>query len=178
MTRTHPYDLGLEKNETNFVALSPLSFIERTAAIYPDRIALIREHQVTHLCGAPIVYGMPINSPDAQRAGITHAIQGLIAGPAPPAAIIEGCERIGITVVAKPDPKWGEVAAAFAELIDGSAATEIEVSEHCRAQMARFKVPKQVIFGPLTKTRHRQASEVRAARPVAFGFGHRLRHPP
>ena len=32
MTRTHPYDSGLEKNEANFVALSPLSFIERTAA--------------------------------------------------------------------------------------------------------------------------------------------------
>ena len=41
MTRTHPYDSGLERNEANFVALSPLSFIERTAAIYPDRIALI-----------------------------------------------------------------------------------------------------------------------------------------
>jgi hypothetical protein len=38
MTRTHPYDSGLEKNEANFVALSPLAFIERTAAIYPDRL--------------------------------------------------------------------------------------------------------------------------------------------
>jgi fatty-acyl-CoA synthase len=41
MTSTHPYDLGLEKNKANFVALSPLSFIERTASIYPDRTALI-----------------------------------------------------------------------------------------------------------------------------------------
>ena len=59
---------------------------------------LIREHKVTHLCGAPIVYGMLINAPEAQRAGITHAINGLIAGSAPPAAIIEGCERIGIAI--------------------------------------------------------------------------------
>jgi fatty-acyl-CoA synthase len=59
---------------------------------------LIREHRVTHLCGAPIVYGMLINSPEKQRAGITHAIRGLIAGSAPPAAIIEGCERIGIEI--------------------------------------------------------------------------------
>ena len=259
---------------------------------------LIREHRVTHLCGAPIVYGMLINAPPTQRSGITHAINGLIAGSAPPAAIIEGCERIGIgithvygltesygpaavcaqqpewaglpigeraslnarqgvaypmqqaisvldpttlqavpadgetmgeiffrgnlvmkgylknteateeafaggwfhtgdlavmhadgyvkikdrskdviisggenissveveevlyrhpavlvaAVVAKPDAKWGEVAAAFVELRDGASATEAEIIEHCRAQMARFKVPKQVIFGVLPKT--------------------------
>jgi fatty-acyl-CoA synthase len=40
--------------------------------------------RVTHLCGAPIVYGMLINAPESQRAGITHAIDGLIAGSAPP----------------------------------------------------------------------------------------------
>jgi len=239
-----------------------------------------------------------INAPEVQRAGITHAINGLIAGAAPPAAIIEGCERIGIAithvygltesygpaavcapqpewaglpigerarlnarqgvaypmqqtitvldpetmqpvpadgktmgeiffrgnlvmkgylknahtteeafaggwfhtgdlavvqadgyvkikdrskdviisggenissveveevlyrhpavlaaaVVAKPDAKWGETAAAFVELRNGSAATEAEIIEHCRAEMARFKVPKQVIFGSLPMT--------------------------
>ena len=259
---------------------------------------LIREHRVTHLCAAPIVFGMLINAPEAQRAGLAHAIDGLIAGSAPPAAIIEGCERIGINithvygltesygpaavcapqaewaglplaerarlnarqgvaypmqqaisvrdpqtlqpvpadgetmgeiffrgnlvmkgylknpqateeafaggwfhtgdlavtqadgyvkikdrskdviisggenissveveevlyrhpdilvaaVVAKPDPKWGEVAVAFVELRDGSAATEAEIIEQCRDQMARFKVPKQVVFGLLPKT--------------------------
>ena len=260
--------------------------------------SLIREHQVTHLCGAPIVYGLLINAPEPQRAGIGHAIHGLIAGSAPPAAIIEGCERIGIdithvygltevygpaavcaqqadwaalpigerarlnarqgvaypmqqaiavldpetmqpvpadgetmgeiffrgnlvmkgylknpaatqeafaggwfhtgdlavvqsdgyvkikdrskdviisggenissveveevlyrhpdvlvaAVVAKPDAKWGEVAAAFVQLRQGSTTTEAEIIEHCRAHMARFKVPKQVIFGPLPQT--------------------------
>ena len=262
---------------------------------------LIREHRVTHLCGAPIVYGMLINAPEAQRAGLDRTgrvINGLIAGSAPPAAIIEGCERIGIAithvygltesygpaavcaqqtewaslpigerarlnarqgvaypmqqaisvlnaktlepvpadgqtmgeiffrgnllmkgylknakatdeafaggwfhtgdlavvqpdgyvkikdrskdviisggenissveveevlyrhpavlmaaVVAKPDEKWGEVAAAFVELIDGATVTEAQLIEHCRSEMARFKVPKQVIFGTLPKT--------------------------
>ena len=41
MTRTNPYELGLDKNDANFVALSPLGFIERSAGIYPDRIATI-----------------------------------------------------------------------------------------------------------------------------------------
>jgi fatty-acyl-CoA synthase len=41
MSRTHPYEFGLDKNEANFVALSPLSFIERSAGVYPDRTALI-----------------------------------------------------------------------------------------------------------------------------------------
>jgi fatty-acyl-CoA synthase len=56
----------------------------------------IRDHNVTHMCGAPIVYGMLINAPAEQRAGITHRIAGQIAGAAPPAVIIEGAEQIGI----------------------------------------------------------------------------------
>jgi fatty-acyl-CoA synthase len=56
----------------------------------------IRDHNVTHMCGAPIVYGMLINAPAKQRAGITHRIAGQIAGAAPPAVIIEGAEQIGI----------------------------------------------------------------------------------
>ncbi|MBP8176092.1 MAG: AMP-binding protein, partial [Sphaerotilus sp.] len=59
---------------------------------------LIREHRVTHMCGAPIVYGLLINASEQLRAGIDHPIHGLIAGAAPPAAIIEGCERIGIDI--------------------------------------------------------------------------------
>ena len=56
----------------------------------------IRDNHVTHMCGAPIVYGMLINAPAELRAGITHRIAGQIAGAAPPAVIIEGAERIGI----------------------------------------------------------------------------------
>jgi fatty-acyl-CoA synthase len=55
-------------------------------------------------------------------------------------------------VVAKPDEKWGEVPCAYVELREGASVTEAEMIEHCRAQMARFKVPKQVLFGTLPKT--------------------------
>jgi fatty-acyl-CoA synthase len=259
---------------------------------------LIREHRVSHLCGAPIVYGLLINAPESLRQGISHPVAGLIAGAAPPAAIIEGCERIGIdithvygltevygpaavcakqgdwaslpigeratlnarqgvayplqeaiavldpdtlapvpadgqtmgeiffrgnlvmkgylknpqatadafaggwfhtgdlavrhpdgyikirdrskdviisggenissievedvlyrhpavlvaAVVAKPDAKWGEVPCAFVEVRDPTSVSEADILTHCRAHLARFKVPKQVVFGPLPKT--------------------------
>jgi fatty-acyl-CoA synthase len=56
----------------------------------------IRAHKVTHMCGAPIVYATLINAPEALRQGIHHTVQGQVAGAAPPAAIIEGAERIGV----------------------------------------------------------------------------------
>jgi fatty-acyl-CoA synthase len=56
----------------------------------------IRAHGVTHMCGAPIVYSMLINAPAELRTGVRHRIAGQVAGAAPPAAIIEGAEKIGI----------------------------------------------------------------------------------
>ena len=264
------------------------------ALIYP----LIRQHHITHMCGAPIVYSMLINAPADLRVGIEHTVQGLIAGAAPPAAVIEGCEAAGIelthvygltevygpaavcakqaswatlsieeratlngrqgvpyplqedvtvldpvtlqpvpadgetmgeiffrgnvvmkgylknpaateeafaggwfhtgdlavlypdgyvkikdrskdiiisggenissievedtlcrhpavmlaAVVAQPDEKWGEVPCAFVELKPGATATEADIIAFCREHLARFKVPKRVVFVGLPKT--------------------------
>ena len=57
---------------------------------------LIRTHKVTHFCGAPVVHNMLINAPEPLRAGIDHVVHGMIAGAAPPQAVIEGAERIGV----------------------------------------------------------------------------------
>ena len=258
----------------------------------------IREHGVTHYCGAPIVHSLLANAPESWREGIDHKVYGLVAAAPPPAAVIEGMAKIGIdlthvygltetygpaavcakhdewnslplaeqvalngrqgvryhaqegitvldpqtmepvpwdnqtmgeimfrgnlvmkgylknpdateesfrggwyhtgdlavmqadgyvkikdrskdviisggenissievedalykhpavmaaAVVALPDPKWGEVPAAFVELRDGATVTEAELITHCREHLAGFKSPKKVIFGPLPKT--------------------------
>src|SRR5262249_55401580 len=49
-------------------------------------------------------------------------------------------------VVGRPDERWGEVPIAFVVLRDGSSATADELVEHCRGQLAKFKVPKDVLF--------------------------------
>ena len=50
----------------------------------------MREHGVDHYCAAPIVHNLIVNAPAAMRAGITQQVRGMVAGAAPPAAMIEG----------------------------------------------------------------------------------------
>ena len=55
-------------------------------------------------------------------------------------------------VVPQPDPVWGESPCAFVELKPGVEASKAELIEHCRANLAHYKVPRTVVFGPLPKT--------------------------
>ena len=55
-------------------------------------------------------------------------------------------------VVAKPDKTWGETPCAFVTLHEIDGASEQDILEYCRQHLAKFKVPKQVVFGPLPKT--------------------------
>jgi 3-(methylthio)propionyl---CoA ligase len=56
-------------------------------------------------------------------------------------------------VVAKPDEHWGETPCAFLTLKpDAAAVTEADIIAFCRANMAHYKAPKTVVFGPLPKT--------------------------
>ena len=55
----------------------------------------IRDHGVTHYCGAPIVHGMLVNAPAGMKAGLPTGVKAMVAGAAPPASMIEGMERMG-----------------------------------------------------------------------------------
>lgn len=66
----------------------------RADAIYN----LIKQEQVGYFCGAPIVLNMLNMADDSLKAGIDHSVNVMTAGAAPPAAVIEGMERLGFAV--------------------------------------------------------------------------------
>lgn len=59
---------------------------------------LIRKEKVTHYCGAPIVHNLLINSPTEMKIGINHQVEAMVAGAAPPAAMIEGMAHLGFKI--------------------------------------------------------------------------------
>lgn len=63
-----------------------------------DIYDLIRAEKVDHFCGAPIVLNMLNNAPEEMKQGIDHKIKVMTAGAAPPAAVIQGMEEMGIEV--------------------------------------------------------------------------------
>jgi fatty-acyl-CoA synthase len=58
----------------------------------------MREHGVNHYCAAPIVHSLIYNAPESMRAGIEQQVRGMVAGAAPPAAMIEGMAKIGFDI--------------------------------------------------------------------------------
>jgi fatty-acyl-CoA synthase len=59
---------------------------------------LIREHGVTHYCAAPIVHNLLINAPADMKLGLPSEVKAMVAGAAPPAAMIEGMEQMGFEI--------------------------------------------------------------------------------
>ncbi len=55
----------------------------------------IRDHGVTHYCGAPIVQSLLVNAPPGMKQGVPAGVKAMVAGAAPPAARIEGMEQMG-----------------------------------------------------------------------------------
>jgi fatty-acyl-CoA synthase len=58
----------------------------------------MREHAVDHYCAAPIVHNLIIAADPAMRQGIKQKVRGMVAGAAPPAAMIEGMALIGFDI--------------------------------------------------------------------------------
>jgi len=67
--------------------------------VQPAQIfAAIRDHRVTHLCGAPIVLNMLIHAPAGVKARLDHRVDVATGGAAPPSAVIEAMEAMGFRV--------------------------------------------------------------------------------
>jgi fatty-acyl-CoA synthase len=56
---------------------------------------LIAREKVDHFCGAPIVLNTINNAPAELKEPIKHKVKAMVAGAAPPAAVIAGMERMG-----------------------------------------------------------------------------------
>jgi fatty-acyl-CoA synthase len=69
-----------------------------------------------------------------------------IAGSEVERVLYEHESVLEVAVVARADDRWGEVPVAFVVLRPGATATPEALLEHCRVQLARFKVPKEITF--------------------------------
>ncbi len=100
------------------------------AVVYPDGYIKIKDRSKDIIISG----GENISSVEVENVVAKHPAVSLVA------------------VVAKPDEKWGETPCAFVELAPGKNATEDDIIEFCKENMAGFKRPKHVIFGELPKT--------------------------
>ncbi len=62
-------------------------------------LAAIDKYKVDHYCAAPIVHNLLISSKPELRSGIKHKVKAMVAGAAPPAAMIEGMNKIGFELL-------------------------------------------------------------------------------
>ncbi len=73
-----------------------------------------------------------------------------------------------VSVVGMKHERWGEAPHAFVVLKSGATATEAELRQFARDNLAHFKVPQWVSFvSRAAEDRDRQDPEIRAARQVA-----------
>ncbi len=112
----------------------------------------IRQHGVTHYCGAPIVHGMLVNAPDAMKLGLPAGVKAMVAGAAPPASMIEGMEALGfdLTHVYGLTEVYGPATACAKQ--DGWETLEIGERARLNArQGVRYHLERDVrVLDPLT----------------------------
>jgi len=63
-----------------------------------DIFNAIKRHQVTHLCGAPIVMNLMANADDELKAGVDHQVNIMTAASAPPPVVLEAMQKLNFKV--------------------------------------------------------------------------------
>ncbi|MFO0648904.1 MAG: acyl-CoA synthetase [Polyangiales bacterium] len=112
----------------------------------------MRAHGVTHYCGAPIVHNTLIAAPDAMKLGIPRGVRAMVAGAAPPAAMIEGLESMGFDLT----HTYGltEVYGPAAVCAKHDAWRELPIGERARLnarQGVRYHLQEEVtVLNPAT----------------------------
>ena len=118
----------------------------------PSILQAMREHDVNHYCAAPIVHNLIIQADPALREGVPRGVRGMVAGAAPPAAMIEGMAHIGfdITHVYGLTEVYGPAAGA----VKRDAWAQADVSEQARLngrQGVRYELQEgMTVMDPVT----------------------------
>jgi fatty-acyl-CoA synthase len=114
----------------------------------------IATHQVTHYCGAPIVHSLIAQADPALHANIRHRVFGMVAGAAPPAAMIEAMDGIGfdLTHVYGLTELYGPASVCVRQ----AGWTDLPVSERAQLnsrQGVRYVVQEGMqVMDPMTLT--------------------------
>ncbi|MDP1649488.1 MAG: acyl-CoA synthetase [Rubrivivax sp.] len=115
-------------------------------------LGAMRDHGVDHYCAAPIVHNLLINAPAEWRTGITQRVRGMVAGAAPPAAMIEGMARLGfdITHVYGLTEVYGPAAVAVKRAAWSAASLSEQTRLNAR-QGVRYALQEgMTVFDPET----------------------------
>ena len=115
-------------------------------------LELIRDHQVTHYCGAPIVHSMLLNAPAEWRRGIEHEVHCLVAAAPPPASVIEGMGKMGfdITHVYGLTETYGPAAVCAKHPEWSGLALEEQVRRNGRQGVAYLLEEAMAVLDPET----------------------------
>ncbi|MDP3084274.1 MAG: acyl-CoA synthetase [Rubrivivax sp.] len=103
----------------------------------------MREYGVDHYCAAPIVHNLIVNAEPALREGISQRVRGMVAGAAPPAALIEGMAKIGFDIthvygltevygpaaVAVKRPEWAALSLSEQTRLNGRQGVRYALQE-------------------------------------------------
>ena len=76
-----------------------------------------------------------------------------------------------VVVSGRPSERWGQEVVAIVALVDGASADAEELIEHASGSIARYKLPKAVVFRPVIERSPAGKADYRWAREQAISEG-------